>query len=140
MVAAVPPMTGANTGEGSHNLWRDMDQTFDAELAQSTLTVQAFLKAVIRREPGRASSFHLARESVTDPVRLPGDLYDTAFGRRQASASAAEQGHAGNMAQGTRTPPVFLTPVQRAAARLKAMVDGGEIYHPLRFNPSRRCS
>ena len=47
MVAAVPPMTGAEylTSDVLANLWRDMDQAFDAELAQSTLTVQAFLRS-----------------------------------------------------------------------------------------------
>ena len=47
MVAAAPPMTGAEylTTEVLANLWQDMDQAFDAELAQSTLTVQAFLKS-----------------------------------------------------------------------------------------------
>src|SRR6478609_10796605 len=50
MAAAVPPMTGAEylTTEILANLWRGMDAAFDAELAQSKLTVQEFLK---RRHP-----------------------------------------------------------------------------------------
>jgi hypothetical protein len=37
----------------------------------------------------------------------------------------------------------LLVPVQRAAEAcpwLKAMVDAGEIFHPLRWSPAKRCS
>jgi len=95
MVAAVPPMIGAEylTTEVLANLWRGMDQAFDAELAQSTLTVQAFLKTRHPAwEPGRASSFQPRGKSERrrSPVRFPGDLHDTAFRRGQASAFAAQ--------------------------------------------------
>src|SRR5262249_59137724 len=47
MAAAVPPMTGAEylTTEVLANLWRGMDAAFDAELAQSKLAPQQFLKS-----------------------------------------------------------------------------------------------
>ena len=47
MAAAVPPMTGAEylTTEVLANLWRGMDAAFDAELAQSKLALQEFLKS-----------------------------------------------------------------------------------------------
>src|ERR1700692_4831274 len=47
IAAAVPPMTGAEylTGAVLADLWRGMDATFDAELAGSRLSVQAFLQS-----------------------------------------------------------------------------------------------
>jgi hypothetical protein len=47
MVAAVPPMTGAEYVSVAvlADLWRGMDAAFDAELAQAKLSVQAFLKS-----------------------------------------------------------------------------------------------
>src|SRR3984893_1725535 len=47
MASDVPPMTGAEylTAGVLANLWRAMDTAFDAELAQSAVSVQVFLKA-----------------------------------------------------------------------------------------------
>jgi len=146
MVAAVPPMIGAEylTTEVLANLWRDMDQAFDAELAQSSLTVQAFLKS---RHPawnlvGRVH-FNLAenRKDEDAPFAFLA-TYTT-----QLSAEAKPQhlplSKAMQEYAGTRNRErllSLLTPVQRAAEHcpwLKAIVDGGEIYHPLRFNPQQ---
>src|SRR5208282_2872695 len=46
MAAAVPPMIGAEylTTTVLADLWRAMDAAFDAELAESRLSVQEFLK------------------------------------------------------------------------------------------------
>src|ERR1035437_2018026 len=46
MAAAVPPMTGAEylTAAVLADLWRGMDATFDVELADTSLSVQEFLK------------------------------------------------------------------------------------------------
>ena len=56
MAAAVPPMTGAEylTTEVLADLWRGMDSAFDAELGQSNLTVQEFLK---RRQDPKKGDF-----------------------------------------------------------------------------------
>jgi len=144
MVAAVPPMTGAEylTTEVLTDLWRDMDQAFDAELAQSTLTVQAFLKS---RHPawnlvGRVH-FNLAENRKDEDA--PFAFLATYTTRLSADAKPQHLplGKAMQEYAGTRNRERLLSllmPVQRAAEHcpwLKAIVDGGEIYHPLRFNP-----
>ena len=146
MVAAVPPMTGAEylTTEVLANLWRDMDPAFDAELAQSTLTVQAFLKS---RHPawnlvGRVH-FNLAENRKDEDA--PFAFLATYTTRLSAEAKPqhlplgkAMQEYAG--ARNRERLLSLLMPVQRAAEHcpwLKAMVDGGEIYHPLRWNPQQ---
>src|SRR6202035_2522302 len=146
MVAAAPPMTGAEylTTEVLANLWQDMDQAFDAELAQSTLTVAAFLKA---RHPawnlvGRVH-FNLAENRKDEDA--PFAFLATYTTRLSATAKAqhlplraALQEYSG--AKNRERLLSLLLPVQRAAeqcAWLKAMVDGGEIYHPLRWSPQQ---
>jgi superfamily II DNA or RNA helicase len=146
MVAAVPPMIGAEylTTEVLANLWRDMDQAFDAELAQSTLTVRAFLRS---RHPawnlvGRVH-FNLAENRKDEEA--PFAFLATYTSRLSAEAkpqhlplSKAMQEYAG--ARNRERLLSLLMPVQRAAEHcpwLKAIIDGGEIYHPLRFNPQQ---
>ncbi len=146
MVAAAPPMTGAEylTTEVLANLWRAMDEAFDAELAQSTLTVQAFLKS---RHPawnlvGRVH-FNLAENRKDEDA--PFAFLVTYTTRLSAEAkpqhlplSKAIQEYSGQ--RNRERLLSLLMPVQRAAEHcpgLKAMVDSGEIYHPLRFNPQQ---
>jgi superfamily II DNA or RNA helicase len=146
MVAAVPPMTGAEylTTEVLANLWRDIDQAFDAEWAQSTLTVLAFLRS---RHPawnlvGRVH-FNLAENRKDEDA--PFAFLATYTTRLSAEAkpqhlplSKAMQEYAG--ARNRERLLSLLMPVQRAAERcpwLKAIIGGGEIYHPLRFNPQQ---
>jgi superfamily II DNA or RNA helicase len=146
MVAAVPPMTGAEylTTEVLANLWRDMDQAFDAEWAQSTLTVLAFLRS---RHPawnlvGRVH-FNLAENRKDEDA--PFAFLATYTTRLSAEAkpqhlplSKAMQEYAG--ARNRERLLSLLMPVQRAAERcpwLKAIIGSGEIYHPLRFNPQQ---
>src|SRR6202035_499323 len=146
MVAAAPPMTGAEylTTEVLANLWQDMDQAFDAELAQSTLTVQAFLKS---RHPawnlvGRVH-FNLAENRKDEEA--PFAFLATYTTRLSAAAKAqhlplgkALQEYAG--ANNRARLLSLLTPVQRAAEQcgwLKTMVDAGEIFHPLRWRPQQ---
>ena len=146
MVAAAPPMTGAEylTTEVLANLWQDMDQAFDAELAQSTLTVQAFLKS-------RHSAWNLVGRVHFNLAENPKDedapfaFLATYTTRLSADAkpqhlplSKAMQEYGG--ARNRERLLSLLIPVQRAAEHcpwLKAIVDGGEIYHPLRFNPQQ---
>jgi non-specific serine/threonine protein kinase len=146
IAAAAPPMTGAEylTAAVLADLWRDMDASFDAELAGAKLSVQEFLKG---RHPawnlvGRVH-FNLA-ENRKDEV-TPFAFLATYTTRLSAEAKAqhvplgkALQEYAG--ARNRERLLSLLLPVQRAAehcAWLKAMVDAGEIFHPLRWSPQQ---
>jgi non-specific serine/threonine protein kinase len=146
IAAAAPPMTGAEylTAAVLADLWRGMDASFDAELADAKLSVQEFLKG---RHPawnlvGRVH-FNLA-ENRKDEV-TPFAFLATYTTRLSAEAKAqhvplgkALQEYAG--ARNRERLLSLLLPVQRAAehcAWLKAMVDAGEIFHPLRWSPQQ---
>jgi len=146
IAAAAPPMAGAEylTGAVLADLWRGMDATFDAELADNRLSVQEFLKG---RHPawnlvGRVH-FNLA-ENRKDEL-APFAFLATYTTRLSAEAKAqhmplgkALQEYAG--AKNRERLLSLLLPVQRAAehcAWLKAMVDAGEIFHPLRWSPQQ---
>ena len=121
MVAAVPPMTGAEylTTEVLADLWRGMDSAFDTELAQSKLTVQEFLK---RRHPawnlvGRVH-FNLAenRKDEDNPFAFLA-TYTTRLSA-EAKAQHLPLGKALQEYAGARNRErllSLLTPVQRAA-------------------------
>jgi non-specific serine/threonine protein kinase len=125
-------------------LWRGMDAAFDAELADAKLSVQEFLKG---RHPawnlvGRVH-FNLA-ENRKD-AEAPFAFLATYTPRLSAQAKAqhlplgkALQEYAG--ARNRERLLSLLMPVQRAAENcswLKAMVDAGEIFHPLRWSPQQ---
>jgi non-specific serine/threonine protein kinase len=144
MAAAVPPMTGAEylTTEVLANLWRGMDSAFDTELAQSKLTVQEFLK---RRHPawnlvGRVH-FNLAENRKDEDAPFAFLATYTTQLSAEARAQHLPLGKALQEYAGSRNRERLLSllmPVQRAAEHcpwLKAMVDGGEIFHPLRWSP-----
>jgi non-specific serine/threonine protein kinase len=147
MAAAVPPMTGAEymTTTVLANLWRGMDAAFDAELAEAKLTVQEFLKS---RHPawnlvGRVH-FNLAENRNDEEA--PFAFLATYTTRLSAEAKAqhlplgkALQEYAG--ARNRERLLSLLRPVQRATEHcpwLKAMVDAGKIFHPLRWTHRRR--
>jgi non-specific serine/threonine protein kinase len=144
--AAVPPMTGAEylTAATLADLWRATDEAFDAELAQAALSVQQFLKS---RNPawnlvGRVH-FNLAENRKDEEA--PFAFLATYTTRLSAAAKAqhmplgkALQEYAG--ANNRERLLSLLMPVQRAAELcgwLKAMVDAGEIFHPLRWAPQQ---
>ena len=144
--AAVPPMTGAEylTAATLAELWRATDAAFDAELADAALSVPEFLKA---RNPawnlvGRVH-FNLAENRKDEEA--PFAFLATYTTRLSASAKAqhmplgkALQEYAG--ANNRARLLSLLMPVQRAAELcgwLKAMVDAGEIFHPLRWSPQQ---
>ncbi len=146
MAAAVPPITGAEyvTAAVLAALWRGMDAAFDAELAEAKRPVQEFLKS---RHPawnlvGRVH-FNLAENRKDEEA--PFAFLATYTTRLSAQAKAqhlplgkALQEYAG--AKNRERLLSLLMPVQRAAeqcAWLKAMVDGGEIFHPLRWRPQQ---
>ncbi len=145
LIADAPPMTGAEylTAEVLTAFWADLDVALRDELAASKRSLQDFLKA---RHPvwnvvGRVH-FNLA-ENRRDP-EAPFAFVATytsrlsAHGRAQhlpLSRALAEFSDGKSQARLLS----LLVPVQRAAEQcswLRAMVDSGEIYHPLRWLPA----
>jgi non-specific serine/threonine protein kinase len=146
MVAAVPPMTGAEylTAEVLAQLWRSTDAAFDSELAASQLSVEDFLKA---RHPawnlvGRVH-FHLAENRRDDEAPFAFLATYTTGLSAQGKAQHLPLAKALQEYSGARNHErllSLLTPVQRAAERcpwLRLMVDAGEVYHPLRWGPQQ---
>jgi hypothetical protein len=146
MAAAVPPMVGAEylTSEVLAHLWQGMDAACDAELADASLSVQEFLKS---RHPawnlvGRVH-FNLAENRKDEDA--PFAFLATYTIRLSAEAKAqhlplgkALHQYAGASNRGRLLS--LLIPVQRAAEQcpwLKIMVDAGDIFHPLRWNPQQ---
>ena len=146
MATAVPPMIGAEyvTTEVLVNLWRGMDLAFDTELAQSKLTVQEFLK---RRHPawnlvGRVH-FNLAENRKDEDAPFAFLATYTTRLSAEAKPQHLPLGKALQEYSGARNRERLLSllmPVQRAAEHcpwLKAMVDAGAIFHPLRWSPQQ---
>ncbi len=144
LALAAPLMTGAEylTAEVLAALWEGMNAALGIELRETGATVQEFLK---RRHPawnlvGRVH-FNLA-ENRKD-AGAPFAFLATYTTRLAANARAQHLplGQALREYAGTAHRERLLSllmPVQRAAERcpwLKAMVDAGEIYHPLRWSP-----
>ena len=142
-VSAVPPTTGAEylTVSVLRSLWGELDVAFRAELAESKLSVQDFLR---RRHPawnlvGRVH-FNLA-ENRSD-VQAPFAFLATYTTRLSAHAQAQHLPLAQALRQyaGAKNKAQLLSllvPVQRAAeqcAWLREMVDEGALYHPLRWS------
>ncbi|MEA2991051.1 MAG: hypothetical protein QOG83_3762 [Alphaproteobacteria bacterium] len=146
MAAAVPPMTGAEylTAGVLADLWRAMDAAFDAELADVKLSVQEFLK---RRHPawnlvGRVH-FNLAENRNDESAPF---AFLATYATRLSTDAKAQHLPLGKALQeysGARNRERLLSllmPVQRATEHcpwLKAMVDAGEIFHPLRWSPQQ---
>ena len=144
LVLSAPPMTGAEylTADVLAALWQDLDAAFGVELKESKCGIQEFLKL---RNPawnlvGRVH-FNLA-ENRKDP-EAPFAFLATYTTRLAANAKAqhlplgkALGEYAGAANKGRLLS--LLLPVQRASevcAWLKALVDAGEIFHPLRWTP-----
>ena len=142
--AAAPPMIGAEyvTADVLHALWGELERAFQAELSASNASIQEFLKS---RNPawnlvGRVH-FNLAENRKDEAA--PFAFLATYTTRLSAQATAqhlplaqALREYAG--AANRQKLLSLLLPVQRAAEQcswLKAMVDAGEIYHPLRWSP-----
>ena len=144
LVLAVPPMTGAEylTAEVLQAFWQELDAAFGRELAESKCGVQDFLK---QRNPawnlvGRVH-FNLAENRKDQEA--PFAFLATYTTRLSAHAKAqhlplgqALGEYAGAANKGRLLS--LLLPVQRASEIcpwLKAIVDAGEIFHPLRWTP-----
>jgi superfamily II DNA or RNA helicase len=144
LALAAPPMVGAEylTAEILHSLWQELDAAFGIELSQSQSSVQDFLK---QRNPawnlvGRVH-FNLAenRKDAESPFAFLA-TYTTRLSPH-AKAQHLPLGQALRECAGAANKERLLSlllPVQRAAEScpwLKATVDAGEIFHPLRWKP-----
>jgi non-specific serine/threonine protein kinase len=141
---SAPPLVGAEylTAAVLASLWEELGEAFGIELSESKCGLQDFLK---RRNPawnlvGRVH-FNLAENRrdtaapfaflATYTIRLPA----------QAKAQHLPLGQALREYAGAANRERLLSllvPVQRAAEScpwLKAMIDAGEIFHPLRWTP-----
>ena len=145
LALAAPPMTGAEyvSAEVLQALWQETDAAFTEELAKSGNSIQDFLK---RRNPawnlvGRVH-FNLAENRKDE--QAPFAFLATYTTRLSAHAKAQHLplGQALREYVGAANKERLLSlllPVQRAAETcpwLRAMVDSGEIFHPLRWEPS----
>ncbi|MGA8870859.1 MAG: DEAD/DEAH box helicase [Candidatus Acidiferrales bacterium] len=145
LALASPPMTGAEylTPTVLHVLWNEMDKAFDIELSESKCSIQDFLK---HRNPswnlvGRVH-FNLAENRKDEGA--PFAFLATYTTRLSAHAKAQHLplGEALREYAGAANKDRLLSlllPVQRAAEScpwLKAMVDEGMIFHPMRWQPS----
>jgi superfamily II DNA or RNA helicase len=144
MVTAAPPMIGAEylTVTVLTALWQELDASVSVELSESKCGLQEFLK---HRNPawnlvGRVN-FNVA-ENRKDPETPFAFLatYTTRLST-QTKAQHLPLGQALSEYAGAANKDRLLSlllPVQRASQScpwLKAMVDAGEIFHPLRWTP-----
>ncbi len=146
MAAAAPPMTGAEylTAAVLHALWQDIDAAVGSELEASQASIQDFLKG---HNPAwnRVGRVHFNLAENRKDEAAPFAFLATYTTRLSAHARAqhvplgqALREYAG--AANKERLLSLLLPVQRAAeicAWLKAMVDAGEIFHPLRWMPAQ---
>ncbi len=144
LVRAAPVMPGAEylTVAVLHTLWGEIGEAFAAELAESGVTVQGFLKSLnpAWNVVGRVH-FNLAENRRDE--QAPFAFLATYTSRLSALGKAQHQplGQALREYAGAANKERLLSlllPVQRAAescAWLRQMVDAGEIFHPLRWSP-----
>ncbi|PYV89355.1 MAG: ATP-dependent helicase [Acidobacteria bacterium] len=146
LALGAPTMMGAEylAARVLHALWQETDAAFRLELSEWRCGVQEFLK---NRNPawnlvGRVH-FNLAENRKDEEA--PFAFLATYTTRLSAHAKAqhlplgqAMREYAGAANKGRLLS--LLLPVQRAAEScpwLKAMVDAGEIFHPLRWQPNK---
>jgi hypothetical protein len=144
--AGAPPMAGAEYLSATvlASLWGQLDATFGAELEQSGQSPQEFLK---ERNPawnliGRVH-FNLAENRSDEEA--PFAFIATYTTRLSAHARAQHLPLAQALREysGAKNQDRLLSlllPVQRASEHcgwLRAMVEAGEIYHPLRWTPAQ---
>ncbi len=145
LALAAPPITGAEylTAAVLHALWQELDAAFGIELSESKCGVQEFLK---RRNPAwnLVGRVHFSLAENRKDEEAPFAFLATYTTRLSAHAKAQHLplGQALREYAGTASKDRLLSlllPVQRAAEGcpwLKAMVDAGEIFHPLRWKPN----
>jgi non-specific serine/threonine protein kinase len=142
---AAPAMTGAEyiSADVLQALWEETDTAFTAELRDSGETIPEFLR---RLSPawnlvGRVH-FNLAENRKDEEAPFAFLATYTTRLSAQARAQHLPLGQALREFAGTADNDRLLSlllPVQRAAEQcgwLRAMIDAGEIFHPLRWSPS----
>src|SRR5215472_11706821 len=145
-VLAAPPMTGAEYLSAAvlSDLWEELDRAFCAELTEAKCSIEAFLK---RRNSawnlvGRVH-FNLAENRKDEAAPFAFLATYTTRLSAHAKAQHVPLGQALREYAGGENRDRLLSlllPVQRAAENcswLKAMVDTGEIFHPLRWVPTQ---
>jgi superfamily II DNA or RNA helicase len=145
MAASAPPMTGSEyiTASVLAALWTEIAEALRSELAQSKASVQEFLqhKSAAWHLVGRVH-FNLAENRRDDEAPFAFLATYTTQLSTDARAQHLPLGRALGEYAGAANKPKLLSlllPVQRAAVEcpwLKAMVEQGEIYHPLRWTPA----
>ncbi|HMJ60490.1 MAG TPA: DEAD/DEAH box helicase [Bryobacteraceae bacterium] len=144
LALAAPPMIGAEYLNAAvlETLWHELDAAFGVELSESKCGVQDFLK---RRNPawnlvGRVH-FNVAENRKDQDAPFAFLATYTTRLSAQAKAQHLPLGQALREYAGAANKQRLLSllvPVQRASQTcpwLKAMVDAGEIFHPLRWTP-----
>ncbi len=145
LATSAPPMTGAEyvTASVLLQLWTEIAAAFRSELAASKVSVQAFLQG---KNPawhlvGRVH-FNLAENRRDDEAPF---AFLATYTTQLSTGTTAQHlplGRALSEYAGAANKSRLLSlllPVQRASAEcswLKSMVEGGEIYHPLRWTPA----
>ena len=145
LAAAAPPMSGGEylTPDVLEALWNELGAAFQSELAEWKTSVQDFLR---RKSPawhvvGRVH-FNLAENRLDAEAPFAFLATYTTRLSEHAKAQHLPLGRALTEYAGAANRPRLLSllvPVQRAAEQcgwLKAMVDSGEIFHPLRWTPA----
>src|SRR6516162_9781764 len=145
-VLAAPTMTGAEYLRAAvlSDLWQELDRAFWSELTEAKCSIEEFLK---RRNPawnlvGRVH-FNLAENRKDEAAPFAFLATYTTRLSAHAKAQHVPLGQALREYSGAENRDRLLSlllPVQRAAENclwLKAMVDTGEIFHPLRWVPTQ---
>jgi superfamily II DNA or RNA helicase len=145
LAAAAPPMDGAEYLNATvlDTLWAETAEAFRLELADSKASVQEFLqkRSAAWHVVGRVH-FNLAENRRDDEAPFAFLATYTAHLSSSARVQHLPLGRALSEYAGAANKSRLLSlllPVQRAAAEcawLKAMVDSGDIYHPLRWTPA----
>ena len=148
LALAAPPMKGAEylTPSVLETLWGEAGGALGAELAEFRGSLQDFLKG---RNPawnivGRVH-FNLAENRNDEQAPFAFMATYTTRLSAQARAQHLPLGQALRAYAGAASKERLLSlllPVQRAAEQcpwLKAMVETGEIFHPLRWTPAEAC-
>ncbi len=144
LAAGAPPMRGAEyvTVEGLESVWREAGEAFASEVSSWRGPVIDWLRS--KNDAWAAVGrvvFHLA-ENKRDPER-PFAFLATYTTRLSARGAPQHRplGHAVEESRAARDRDkllALLLPVERAAnksALVRALVDGGDVYHPLAWTP-----
>ena len=146
LVLAAPPMGGAEYLSAAvlANLWQELDRAFEVELSAADCGIEEFLKRrnAVWNLVGRVH-FNLAenRKDENAPFAFLATYTTKLSGKAKAQHLPLGQALREYAGAANRDRLLsLLRPVQRAAETcpwLTEMVDQGEIFHPLRWEPER---